>query len=138
MKVFEKTLRDLFGRSALLSDTKFTGKTLLARLDRDLLVKMSFVEQGVANNYTAISVGIINRTEGVVDKQVFSFSDMVPARSKETTFGRNYPYIWVYDGKPDWCGQPLTPREQQLIRGAILDYVGMYLDMDMSMSEQSM
>ena len=138
MNVFEKTLRDLFGKSELLQDTKYTGKTCLARLDKDLRVKLSFVDPGVACNYTAISASVINRTEGVVDKQIFRFRDMLPARSGQTTFGKDYPYIWIYNGKAEWYGKPLSAMEQQLVRNTILDYVEMYLDMDMSMSEQSM
>lgn len=138
MDVFEKSLRELFGKSAILQDIKYTGETCLARLDKDLLVKLSFVDPATACNYTAISASIINRTEGLVDKQVFRFRDIVPARSGQTTFGRDYPYIWIYDGKAQWCGNPLSAMEQKMVRNAILDYVEMYLDMEMSMSGQSM
>ena len=138
MNVFEKTLRELFGRSEILSDIKYTGKTCLARLDRDLLVKLEITDPGTACNFTAISVSIINRTEGLVDKQVFRFWDMVPARPGQTTFGRDYPYIWIRDGKAQWYGDPLSKKEQQLVRDAIMDYVEMYMNMEMSMCEQSM
>lgn len=138
MNVFEKTLRELFGKSHILSDIKYTGKTCLARLDRDLLVKLEFTDPGTACNFTAISASIINRTEGLVDKQLFRFSDMVPARTGQTTFGRDYPYIWICDGKEQWCGNPLTATEKKLVRNAILDYVEMYMDMEMSMGQQFM
>lgn len=138
MNVFEKSLRDLFGSSEMLQDAKYTGKTCLARLDRDLRVKLSFVENGVAGEYTAIRASIINRTDGVVDKQTFRFRDMVPARSRETLFGRDYPYIWICDGKAEWYGQPLSQKEQRLVRDTILDYVEMYLEPQMAMTEQSM
>ena len=138
MNVFEKSLRELFDKSQLLQDPKYTGRTCLARLDKDLRVKLSFVENGVAGEYTAICASIINRTDGLVDKQTFRFRDMVPARSKETLFGRDYPYIWICDGKAEWYGQPLTQKEQRLVRDAILDYVEMYLEPQMTMTEQSM
>ena len=138
MNVFEKTLRELFGNSGILKDTKYTGMTCIARLDRDLLVKLSFTDPGTVCNFTAISASIINRTEGLVDKQLFRFSDMVPARTGQTTFGRDYPYIWICDGKEQWCGNPLTATEKKLVRNAILDYVEMYMDMEMSMGQQFM
>lgn len=138
MNVFEKSLRELFDKSQLLQDPKYTGRTCLARLDKDLRVKLSYVENGVAGEYTAICASIINRTDGLVDKQTFRFRDMVPARSKETLFGRDYPYIWICDGKAEWYGQPLTQKEQRLVRDAILDYVEMYLEPQMTMTEQSM
>ena len=57
---------------------------------------------------------------------------------EKTTFGRDYPYIWIRDGKAQWYGDPLSKKEQQLVRDAILDYVEMYMDMEMTMGEQSM
>ena len=80
MNVYEKALRDLFGKSGELKDIKYTGRTCLARLDKDLRVKLQFVTTGTAGNYTAICASIINHTDGVVDKQTFRFRDMVPAR----------------------------------------------------------
>lgn len=137
MNVFEKTLRDLFGDSKILQDMKFTGKTCIARLDKNLRVKMSFTDKGIIGNFNAISIAVINRTDGLVDAQTFRFRDMVPARSGQTSFGRDYPYIWVYDGKAEWYGDPLSPAEQKMVRNAILDYVGMYQDMQMTMGGQS-
>jgi hypothetical protein len=138
MIVYEKALRDLFGKSEELKDIKYTGRTCLARLDKDLRVKLQFVTTGTAGNYTAICASIINRTDGVVDKQTFRFRDMVPARSGSQAFGLQYPYIWEYNGNPEWYGQPLSTKEKQLVRDSILDYVEMYMEQDMAMSEQVM
>ena len=138
MNVYEKALRNLFGKSEELKDIKYTGRTCLARLDKDLRVKLQFVTTGTAGNYTAICASIINRTDGVVDKQTFRFRDMVPARSGSQAFGLQYPYIWEYNGKPEWYGQPLSAKEKQLVRDSILDYVEMYMEPEMTMSGQSM
>ena len=138
MNVYEKALRDLFGKSEELKDIKYTGRTCLARLDKNLRVKLQFVTTGTAGNYTAICASIINRTDGVVDKHTFRFRDMVPARSGSQAFGLQYPYIWEYNGNPEWYGQPLSTKEKQLVRDSILDYVEMYMEQDMSMSGQVM
>ena len=138
MNVYEKALRDLFGKSEELTDIKYTGRACLARLDKDLRVKLQFVTTGTAGNYTAICASIINRTDGVVDKQTFRFRDMVHARAGSQAFGLQYPYIWEYNGNPEWYGQPLSTKEKQLVRDSILDYVEMYMEQDMSMSGQSM
>ena len=138
MNVYEKALRDLFGKSEELKDIKYTGRTCLARLDKDLRVKLQFVTTGTAGNYTVICASIINRTDGVVDKQTFRFRDMVPARSGSQAFGLQYPYIWEYNGNPEWYGQPLSTKEKQLVRDSILDYVEMYMEQDMEMLEQVM
>lgn len=138
MNVYERTLRELFGKSDILSDAKYTGKTCLARLDKDLRVKLQFATTGTAGNYAAICASIINRTDGLVDKQTFAFKDMVPARSASQAYGRQYPYIWEYNGNPEWYGQPLSTKEKQLVRETILEYVQMYMEQEMTMTVQSM
>ena len=128
--MYERALRDLFGKSEILSGAVFTGRTCLARLDQDLRVKIQFVTNGIAGDYTAICASIINRRDGVVDKHTFPFRDMVPARQTSQAYGKQYPYIWEYQGEPQWYGQPLSVKEKQLVREAILDYVEMYMEQE--------
>lgn len=52
--------------------------------------------------------------------------------------GSRFENIWICDGKEQWCGNPLTATEKKLVRNAILDYVEMYMDMEMSMGQQFM
>lgn len=99
MNFYEKEMRDLFGNSELLQDAHFCGKTCLARLDEDLRVKLQLTTTGIIDQYDAIKLSIINRTDGVVDQQLFHFSDII---GKQLRNGRDAikPHIWEYDGKP--------------------------------------
>lgn len=101
MNFYEKEMRNFFGNSELLQDAHFCGRTCLARLDEDLRVKLQLTTTGIIDQYDAIKLSIINRTDGVVDQQLFRFSDII---GKQLRNGKDAiePHIWEYDGKPSW------------------------------------
>lgn len=133
MNVFEKTFRDLFRKTDILWDPRYTGKTCISRLDRNLLVKLFFIEQWDLGQFDAICVCIINRTGGLIDQQIFCFQDMVPERMGEHNTAGYYPYVELCAGDAKWHDAPLSLAEQKLIRNAILNYVEAYLDIDQPM-----
>ena len=132
MNFYEKEMRDFFGNSELLQDAHFCGRTCLARLDEDLRVKLQLTTTGIIDQYDAIKLSIINRTDGVVDQQLFRFSDII---GKQIRNGRDAiePHIWEYDGKPSWY-LPITHADRTQIADTILDYVGMYQDESIGMT----
>ena len=69
MTIFEKELRNMFGSSEQFKERAYSGKSMVAKLDDDLRVKMSFVTLGVSSEYPALRVKVINRTEGEVDSE---------------------------------------------------------------------
>ena len=136
MNFYEKEMRNLFGNRELLQDAHFCGRTCLARLDEDLRVKLMFRTTAIAGQYDAIKLSIINRTDGVVDQQLFRFSDII---GKQIRNGRDAiePHIWEYDGKPSWY-LPITQANRTQIADTILDYVGMYQDESIGMTGPGM
>ncbi len=123
MNFFEQELRNMFFKNEALKEQKYCGRTMLAKLDEDLRVKLSFVTQGYADHYTAIEATIINRTDGVVDRQQFRFSDIIG--QKKGGGDLCDPYIWTYRNEPYWY-TPVTEKEKQQIAQTVLEYVGMY------------
>ena len=77
MTKFEKQLRQWFPAGEFLGTPVYTGKTMLSRLDDNLLVKVSFIHTKIAQHYDALRVKIMNRTEGEIDSQVFCFEDVI-------------------------------------------------------------
>ena len=124
MNFYEKELRDFFGSSPMLQDIHYFGRTCLAKLDEDLRVKLQFTSIGYADHYNAIKLAIINRTDGVVDQQLFRFADII---GQQTLKGRDpiNPYIWDDNGQPEWY-RPISQEQRSQIANTILDYVGMY------------
>ena len=123
MNFFEQELRNMFSKNEALKEQKYCGRTMLAKLDEDLRVKLSFVTQGYADHYTAIEATIINRTDGVVDRQNFRFGDIIGL--KKGYCQMENPYIWQNNNKAYWY-TPVTEKEKQQIAQTVLEYVGMY------------
>ena len=124
MNFFEKELRNLFGSSPVLRDAHYCGRTCLAKLDEDLRVKLQFTTTGYADHYDAIKLAVINRTDGVVDQQLFRFSDIIDQQHSPGMMSVT-PQIWDDNGKPEWY-RPISQEQRSQIANTILDYVGMY------------
>ena len=124
MNFFEKELRNLFGNSSMLRDAHYCGRTCLAKLDENLRVKLQFTTTGYADHYDAIKLAVINRTDGVVDQQLFRFSDIIGQQAVEGRDPIN-PHIWDYKGRLEWY-RPISQEQRSQIANTILDYVGMY------------
>lgn len=124
---FEQELKRLFGKSSLIRDAEYCGKTMIGRIDDELRVKLEFVTTGHADRYTALRLKIINRTEGEVDKETFRFRDILADMSAEKTFGRNNDvYIWNDGLNADWYGYHPSASDCQKIADTVNGYISMY------------
>ncbi len=137
MNFYESEMRKMFGQTDLVTDKKFTGKTMLGKLDDEKLLKLQFVTTGHADHYTAILVSIIGKNEGVLDKQTIRFSDVVGMYKRGNGLGEIEPHMWEYNGKPEWY-TPLSNAQKQEIASAVLDYAEMFQDNGMSMGGMNM
>lgn len=134
MDFFEKEMRTLFGDNTVMSDLKFTGKTMLGRLDENKLCKLQFVTTGTAGKYTAIQSTIINSDDGVIDKQLFKFSDIIGYFCSAFS-DKLEPYMWEYNNKPEWYTK-LAQADKAKIADTVLEYVEMFQDPKQSLSMQ--
>lgn len=135
MNFHEKEMRFMFGENSILTDMKFVGKTMLGRLDEEKLLKLQFVTTGHADHYTAIMASIINKNDGVVDKQIFRFSDIVGKYNRGNGLGEISPYIWEYNGKAEWY-TPLSNPQKAEIASTVLEYAEMYQDQQYALGMQ--
>ena len=132
MNFFEGELRQMFGNAENISDAKFVGKTMLGKLGDDLLVKAQFVSTHVSKHYDAIQVSILNRTDGVVDKETMMFGDIIGQKNTSIT-GRVNPYMWEESvGKAYWY-TPVSISEKAQISDTVLDYVEMFQENNLAM-----
>lgn len=121
----------MFAGSDLIHDAKFCGRTMLGKLDDELRVKLQLISTYIANQYDAVQATIINRTEGVVDKQTFKFVDIIGKQQRGNLSGIS-PHIWDDNDRARWY-IPVTASEKAQIAETILDYVGMYQEEGMEM-----
>ena len=131
MNFFEKEMRQMFEGDDILQDAKFVGKTMLAKLDDDLRIKLQFIASHISGQYDTVQMTIINRTDGVVDKQNFKFSDIIGKYSRPGRDPLDY-HMWEYNNKPEWY-TPISLTDKARIADTVMNYAEMYLDQPMSM-----
>ncbi len=132
MNFFEGELRQMFGNTESISDAKFVGRTMLGKLDDDLLVKAQFISTNISKHYDAIQISILNRTDGVVDKETMVFGDIIGTKMTRCSDKVN-PYMWEESvGKAFWY-TPLTISEKAQISDTVLDYVEMFQENSLAM-----
>lgn len=127
MNFYEAEMRKMFGGNELLTDMKFVGKTMLGKLDDDKLVKLQFVTTGTADKYTAIQASVIDKNDGVLDKQTMKFSEIIGKYNRGNGLGSIDPHMWEYQGNPEWY-TPISNPQKAEIAERVLDYVGMFQD----------
>lgn len=134
MNFYEKEMRQMFGDSDIFQEPKFTGKTMLAKLDDELRIKLQFAASYISGQFDSIQMTVINRTDGVVDKQQFKFSDIIGKFTRPGREPLDY-HMWEYQGKPEWY-TPISLTDKARIADTVMDYAVMFLDQ--SMTEPSM
>ena len=104
---------------------------MIGRLDEDVRIKVRFTTQGVSDEYPALAVKILKRTEGEVDSQHFIFSDILGTRG-----GNDYKgvHAWTYAGKTEWYRYQPTLSDMDKIAGAVESYAAMFQAEDMNMT----
>ena len=133
MNFFESELRLMFGNNNIINDPKIVGRTLLGKLDDDLRVKLQCVSTGISKHYNAIQISILNRTDGVVDKETMRFGDIIGLKNDHGT-PSVYPYMWEESNSKAYWYTPVSISEKAQIADTVLDYVGMYQSEGMAMS----
>lgn len=131
MNFFEKEMRQMFDAADNISDKKFIGKTMIGKLDDELRVKLQLISTEISKHYDAIQVSIINRTEGVIDKQNICFGDVIGLKMTRVSDKVN-PYMWENNNSGMWY-TPISLTEKAQIGDTVLDYVGMYQEDSLAM-----
>ena len=130
MNFFEKEMRQMFEGDDILQDAKFVGKTMLTKLDDDLRIKLQFIASHISGQYDTVQMTIINRTDGVVDKQNFKFSDIIGKYTRPGREPLDY-HMWEYQGKPEWY-TPISLTDKARIADTVMDYAVVFLGQSMT------
>ena len=105
MTVYERELRKLFENSDLIDHPQYSGRVCVGELGKDLRVRAEFLSTCVANQYDAIRLTVLNRTEGVVDRTMLRFKDVwgkKPVPGNPNFRSGVMPHLWDDRGDVDW------------------------------------
>ena len=120
MNFFETELKKMTAKVSLLKNIKPVGRACIARLTDTTTVKVTFTTLGVAENYPAIRITVLNRSEGKIDEITIRFSDHWA--NKDTI------YAWTYRGETEWYGYHPTAADYTKMAKAISDYLENFAD----------
>lgn len=131
MMFFEQELRKLFADGSIIQSPQFLGQACFGELDRDLRVRVQFTDPSVLRSYDVLSVSILNRTGGVVDRLELKIVDMIGRKTipNNPNFKDGLaPHIWDYYGKLEWYGYQPTAADYQAMRQSVDRYLNVFRD----------
>ncbi len=136
MDFFEKEMRTMFDGNTIIQEPQFFGKTLLGRLDDDLRIKLEFISSGVQNCYFSMQMSVFNRNQGLVDKTIFPFSDVLGMY--QCPGCQPMPHHIIVECCDAKWFTPITEAQKQLYADRVLAFAEMYLDPAQSLENQFM
>lgn len=133
MNFFEQELAKVFGEGDVIERPEFAGGCCVGSLGNDLRVKTQFVTCGVADQYEALRLTVLNRTDGVVDKIDLKFRDtmglkMIPDNHNFTE--GIVPYIWVCKDMPEWYAYKPIAEDYTRLRKSTKNYLEQFREQE--------
>ena len=129
MTFFEQELRKRFADGAVIKNPRFAGRACFGTLGKDLRVRVQFVTSGHADHYDAMSVSVLNRTDGVVDKLRIRLKDVLgikPVPGNPNFRNGVSPYIWDDHGKAEWYAFRPSGADYDAMRQAVGEYLDVF------------
>ena len=115
-------------------DATYVGRACYVRLDEMNRAKIQFVTTGIANQYSALRLTVLNRQEGDVDNLLLRFSDLFGKKMVNNPNFRDgvIPHIWDDYGKVSWYVYHPTRQDYEVLSDAVSDYLEVFQDMSQS------
>lgn len=126
---FEQELRKLFGDGTIIESPHFVGRACLGTLGGDLRVRAQFITGMIANQYDALKIVVLNRTDGPVDTMVVKLKDLWGIRTVpgNPNFPNGVsPHFWDDRGKVEWYAFRPTDADYQALRRAAGNYLDVF------------
>ena len=132
MTFYEQELRKIVGER--YPDATYVGRACYVRLSDMNRAKIQFVTGIVSNQYNALQMTILNRSEGQVDTLRLRFSDLLGTKMTSNPNFRNgvEPHIWDDYGKVSWYVYHPTQQDYEALSDAVSDYLEVFQDVSQS------
>ena len=126
MNFFEQELRKIVAPK--YPDATYVGRACYVRLSEMNRAKIEFITSIVANQYHALRLTILNRSEGQVDILLLKLSDIL---GKKQTNNPNFrdgvsPHIWDDCGKAEWYVYHPNSQDYRQLTEAVSDYLEVF------------
>ena len=136
MNFFEQELRKIVGSA--YPDATYIGRACYVRLGEENRAKIQFVTGIVSNQYNALQMTILNRSEGTVDTLRVSLTDLLGKQATKNPNFRNgvEPHIWDDNGNVSWYVYQPSSRDYQTLTNEISEYLGLFQQQTQSFAQQ--
>ena len=127
--LFEQELGRLFGDGKIIDDPTYSGRACFGTLGSDLRVRAQFITTRIADEYDALKLTVLNRTDGPVDTLVLNLKDLLGMKPvpRNPNFPRGVaPHIWSDYGKLEWYAYQPTAADYKTIQQAAEQYLGVF------------
>ena len=133
---FEKELRKLFADNPLLTDTKFVGRNCYGRLTDTINMKAQFITGSISNQYTALKITLLNRSEGQIDSTVLRLQDLWGMKevSNPNFKAGVSPHLWMDGDKLRWYVYQPTPADFEVLSEEVESYLEVFREPTQTMS----
>ncbi len=128
---FERELGRVFGDGQVICDPTYSGRACLGTLGKDLRVRAQFISTHISNQYDALKLTVLNRTDGPVDTLVLKLGDLLgkkPVPGNPNFRSGVTPHIWDDYGKLEWYAYRPTAADYETIRQAAKQYLDVFRD----------
>ncbi|WP_313527802.1 hypothetical protein [Anaerotignum sp.] len=116
---------------------KCIGNAMYIPLGKNNRLKLHFSTLGYADRYEALSLNVVDKNNGVIDRIRINFKDIW---GKKQVSNPNFqdgiiPYIWNDGNKADWYVYKPTPRDMEILSEQISDYAELFMEQSMELKE---
>lgn len=126
MTFFERELRKIVEDQ--YPGATFVGRACYVKLGELNRAKLQFATCGVADQYEALQISILNRNEGQVDALRLRFADI---------WGRQKGlYAWTDRGETEWYSYRPTGEDYQKLTEAVSDYLEVFQEQAQTAEQQ--
>ena len=135
---FEQELEKLFGGGEIMGDPTYSGRSCYGTLGKDLRVRAQFITTHIADQYDALRLTVLNRTDGQVDALILRFKDLLgkkPVPGNPNFRNGVVPHIWQDYGKVEWYAYNPTAADYETTRQAAGQYLEVFRDRQQERAE---
>ena len=123
MNNMEQLLRDTIGPA--LEDYISIGARLYESIDNNRRVCIRFEQGRIYDQYDAITMCVIDKNDGVIDRQALPFAEIFKEMRDLTHPNKLDKHIWSSNGEYKWYGKP-TAEDIQALRDAVRNYISVW------------
>ena len=138
MNPFGQELKKILIQSKTSGLVSYVGRSAYIQLDPELRVKLDFLSLNISNQYNALKLTVLNRTEGAVDMNIIRFGDLL---GKKKVSNPNFsdgvlPHLWDDYGKVGWYVYQPTQADYSVLAGAVDEYLQVLQQEETQLAQQ--